>query len=82
MIFVRWDASVFDCLAKYSGKQLRSRLPSFSWQHQGLWRQELPLVVEVQPSHLQARVSQVLLMFMRRKYFQIIFRGEKKKKNQ
>lgn len=42
VIFVRWDASVLDCLAKYPGRQLRSHLPSFGWQHQGLWRQELP----------------------------------------
>lgn len=35
MIFVRWDPSVFHCLAKYPGMQLRSHLSSLGWQHQG-----------------------------------------------
>lgn len=35
--FCRWDAPVFDCLAKSPGRQPRSHLPSFGWQHQGLW---------------------------------------------
>lgn len=77
IIFVRWDASLFDCLAKYSSKQLRSHLPSLSWQHQGLWRQKLPWRLggtAITPADHS--------MFTRRKDFQIILEGGRgKKKN-
>lgn len=76
MIFVRWDASVFDCLAVYPSRRLRSHLPSLGWQHQGLWRQQLPWGLggtAITPADQS--------MFMRRKDFQIILEGGKKETN-
>lgn len=78
MLFVRWDASGFDCLVKYPGRQLRCHLPCFGWQHQGLWRQELPWG-PWRWGHSPYTYRPESGMFMRRKYFKLFWGGGKKK---
>lgn len=80
--FCRWDAPVFDCLAKSPGRQPRSHLPSFGWQHQGLWTHDkLPWgPCRWGHSHYTYRPESARYVH-EKKTFSNYFRGKKKKNN-